>query len=130
MHFDIMNYALTCPLSLSLSLSLLPLLFCPSILFTLYCTILQNSSVFSPPTIALNHPIPFHPLSSFVPLGGGSETYYPLSDLIFNLMFEDEEDATEFLTHCGFAVTKIEIIAYVGLYRGFFCVCLFLPHAD
>ena len=36
--------------------------------------------------------------------GLGVETYYPLKDLMKNLLFEDEEDALEFLDHCGFEV--------------------------
>ena len=36
--------------------------------------------------------------------GLGAETYYPLKDLMKNLLFEDEEDALEFLDHCGFEV--------------------------
>ena len=38
--------------------------------------------------------------------GLGAETYYPLKDLMKNLLFEDEEDALEFLDHCGFEVRK------------------------
>jgi SAC3/GANP family len=37
--------------------------------------------------------------------GGGGESYYPLSDLVKNLMFEGSDDALRFLDHCGFELS-------------------------
>ena len=39
--------------------------------------------------------------------GKNAEVYYPLTNLIRLLMFEDEEDALEFLQHCGLEVLHV-----------------------
>ena len=71
-----------------------------------------------------SYPIP--PIPSSIPIGGGSETYYSLSDLIFNLMFEDEEDALEFLAHCGFAVSELAILVWTKESS----ICVSVPQSD
>ena len=41
--------------------------------------------------------------------GGGVDSYYPLSSFVSALMFDDREEAEEFLNHCGFEVSVMGV---------------------